>query len=660
MLLAMKDEAESNLNDEENDFMLDNSFRDETLEELTAAIIMMARIQPADDNAVHERKNHGKRKTIINTSNDVHIDSNIIFDDPYVENNETCDELEREICADKDTIERILKEKDKIESEFFKVENEKLIIQHETQLAKKAFKEREDRYLKDIVDLEEKLSSHDKIVYKIGQSIQIIHMLGKTPNQVYDPFLKAGLGYKNPKRLKKAITTQQKMYHGEKLCSTKLKIDSPDYEETLEDAKESRLKMRNKMVQLYYNKLNALYETFVPQKESSVVQTYFLIPYTYNIYFESNKVKTDSQIPKMPKESKLLKMALAINALRDRIDVTLLEDRKGRWMCISQNSLREFYKTNVIPMSVSLSKTLKELKQEFMEEVREMLNIFESIEQKKNELLENEIEKISNDSKDIQANLLKRIKILKNDFKRSQAQSIDFELKLQHQKEKMACDVSWKSRLSKLNYENVIQLVFWIVDSGCSKHMTSNFQLLRNFVKKFIGTVRFGNDHFAAITGYGDYVQGNLTICHVYHAEGLGHNLFLVGQFCDEDLDAAFLSTLSPFFELAASSPVCLMSKTTSTKSWLWHRRLSHLNFSTINQLTSNDLVDGLSKFKYDKDHICSACEQGKSNKASFLSKLVPSIESKLELIHMDLCGPMRVESINGKKYILMIIDDYS
>ncbi|GKB54092.1 putative ribonuclease H-like domain-containing protein [Tanacetum coccineum] len=111
---------------------------------------------------------------------------------------------------------------------------------------------------------------------------------------------------------------------------------------------------------------------------------------------------------------------------------------------------------------------------------------------------------------------------------------------------------------------------------------------------------------------------------------------------------------------MAASSPVCLMSRATSTKSWLWNRRLSHLNFCTINQLRSNDLVDGLSKFKYNKDHLCSACEQGKSKKASLPQKLVPSIESKLKLLHMDLCGPMRVASINGKKYILMIIDDYS
>ncbi|GKD25601.1 retrovirus-related pol polyprotein from transposon TNT 1-94 [Tanacetum coccineum] len=212
--------------------------------------------------------------------------------------------------------------------------------------------------------------------------------------------------------------------------------------------------------------------------------------------------------------------------------------------------------------------------------------------------------------------------------------------------------------------------------------MTGNLSLLRNFIKKFMGTVRFGNDHFTTITGYGDYVQGNLTICHVCYVEGLGHNLFLVRQFCDGDLEVAFHSNTcyvrnlegdnfltgsreSNFYtifisELATSSPVCLMSKATSTKLWLWHRRLSHLNFGTINQLTSKNLVDGLPKFKYDKDHWCSSYEQGKSKKASLLPKLVPSTESKLELLHMDLCGAMRVASINGKKYILVIVDDYS
>ncbi|GKB26138.1 hypothetical protein Tco_0865539 [Tanacetum coccineum] len=88
----------------------------------------------------------------------------------------------------------------------------------------------------------------------------------------------------------------------------------------------------------------------------------------------------------------------------------------------------------------------------------------------------------------------------------------------------------------------VVQIVLWIVNSGCSKHMTGDRSLLKFFIEKFIGTDRFGNDHFAAITGYGDYVQGNIIVSHVYYVEGLGHNLFSVGQFYDSDLEVAFHS----------------------------------------------------------------------------------------------------------------------
>ncbi|GKD91865.1 hypothetical protein Tco_1371702 [Tanacetum coccineum] len=159
---------------------------------------------------------------------------------------EAYEDLERELSVEKYTIEKLEKEKDKIQGEFFQLENENVRIRHETELSKKAFKVRENKYLDDIGDLEEKLSSHDRIVYKMGQSIQTIHMLGKKPNKVYDPFLKAGLGYQNPKRLKKAIATQPKIYDGKRLQITKVIIDSPDYEETLKDAEEIRLKMKDK------------------------------------------------------------------------------------------------------------------------------------------------------------------------------------------------------------------------------------------------------------------------------------------------------------------------------------------------------------------------------------------------------------------------------
>ncbi|GJX41772.1 retrovirus-related pol polyprotein from transposon TNT 1-94 [Tanacetum coccineum] len=105
---------------------------------------------------------------------------------------------------------------------------------------------------------------------------------------------------------------------------------------------------------------------------------------------------------------------------------------------------------------------------------------------------------------------------------------------------------------------------------------------------------------------------------------------------------------------------ICLMAKTTSSQAWLWHRRLSHLNFDTINLLSKNNIVTGLPKLKFIKDYLCSSCELGKAKRKSFHTKTTPSSKRRLQLLHMDLCGPMRVESNNGKKYVLVIVDDYS
>ncbi|GJR76210.1 retrovirus-related pol polyprotein from transposon TNT 1-94 [Tanacetum coccineum] len=164
----------------------------------------------------------------------------------------------------------------------------------------------------------------------------------------------------------------------------------------------------------------------------------------------------------------------------------------------------------------------------------------------------------------------------------------------------------------------------WVIE----KHMTSLFNS-KKFIEKFMGKLSRRMITSSNNMGYEDYVQGSLTIHYVYYVEGLRHKLFSIGQYCDGDLEVAFhlntcyvrnlegedlltgprdsnLYTIS-ISELATSSPVCLMSKGTSTKSWLWHRRLSYLNFGTINHLMKKDLVDGIPKFKYDKDHLCSA-----------------------------------------------------
>ncbi|GKC96006.1 integrase, catalytic region, zinc finger, CCHC-type containing protein [Tanacetum coccineum] len=163
------------------------------------------------------------------------------------------------------------------------------------------------------------------------------------------------------------------------------------------------------------------------------------------------------------------------------------------------------------------------------------------------------------------------------------------------------------SKLSKLDcfQMQVVQVILWYLDSGCSKHMTGNRSKLKNFVEKFIGIVRFGNDHFGAIMGYGYYVIGDSVISRVYYVEGLGHNLFSVGQFCDSDLKVAFRK---------------------------------HTCF--VRDINGADLLKG--------------------SRSTNLYTISIDDMKVLHTLHMDLCGPMRVQSIKGKKYILVIVDDYS
>nr|GEX91638.1 hypothetical protein [Tanacetum cinerariifolium] len=249
----------------------------------------------------------------------------------------------------------------------------------------------------------------------------------------------------------------------------------------------------------------------------------------------------------------------------------------------------------------------------------------------------------------------------------------------------------WKHKSGKENVNlNVSmplgKILLFIVDSRCSKHMTGNLKLLINFVEKFLGTVKFGNDQIAPILGYGDLVQGAVTIKRVYYVEGLNHNLFSVGQFCDADLEVAFRKSTCYIRDLKGndlltglnhnllsvvqfcdadqdtnySNLICLMAKATSSQAWLWHRRLSHLNFDTINLMSKNDIVVGLPKLKFVKDHLCSSYELGNAKRKSFHTKLTPSLKRRLQLLHVDLCGLMRIASINGKRYVLVIVDDYS
>nr|GFA45017.1 integrase, catalytic region, zinc finger, CCHC-type, peptidase aspartic, catalytic [Tanacetum cinerariifolium] len=192
-------------------------------------------------------------------------------------------------------------------------------------------------------------------------------------------------------------------------------------------------------------------------------------------------------------------------------------------------------------------------------------------------------------------------------------------------------------------FPRIVQICLWIINSGCSKHMTGNRDLLTNFAEKFLGTVRFGNNDFTVIAGYGDVVIGSMTIKKVYYVEGLGHNLFSVGQFCDKGLEVAFrkstcfvrnedgvdlltgvrssnLYTIA-LNEVASNSSTCLLAKASSSQSWLWHQRLSHLNFATINNLVKNNIVQGSGADDFSELKKITALLEKAFNQRKFYSK---------------------------------------
>ncbi|GJX25995.1 putative ribonuclease H-like domain-containing protein [Tanacetum coccineum] len=229
-----------------------------------------------------------------------------------------------------------------------------------------------------------------------------------------------------------------------------------------------------------------------------------------------------------------------------------------------------------------------------------------------------------------------------------------------------------------------------IFDSGCSRHMTGNKSFLTDYQEIDGGFVAFaGSAKGGKITGKGKIRTEKLDFEDVYFVKELKFNLFSVSQMCDKKNSVLFTDTecvvLSPDFKLLDESQVllkvprnnnmysfdlknvvplggltCLFAKATLDESNLWHRRLGHINFKTMNKLVRGNLVRGLPSKLFENDQTCVACQKGKQHKASCKTKTVSSICKPLQLLHMDLFGPVSMKSINKKSYCLVVTDDFS
>ncbi|WJX13359.1 hypothetical protein P8452_03755 [Trifolium repens] len=212
--------------------------------------------------------------------------------------------------------------------------------------------------------------------------------------------------------------------------------------------------------------------------------------------------------------------------------------------------------------------------------------------------------------------------------------------------------------------------------------MAGDASLFIEFKAKEKGYVTYGDNNKGTILGVGTIGNpSTITISNVALVDNLKHNLLSVAKLCDKGFTINFKPTfctiesnkdknvvlkairhgniyILDLDDNCLSGAKCLITK--NDESWLWHRRMAHLNFDLLNKIASKDLVIGLPKIRFSKDHLCDACQMGKQTRASFKTKKFISTTKPLELIHMDLFGPSRTKSLGGNYYGLVIVDDYS
>nr|GEV02412.1 retrovirus-related Pol polyprotein from transposon TNT 1-94 [Tanacetum cinerariifolium] len=529
-----------------------------------------------------------------------------------------------------------------------------LTQQKEAQI--KLYKSREDKEIDKVIALENKVKVLDNFVYKTGQSVQIMNMLNRN----------CKTSFAKPEFLKKAQRANPRLYDIGCYNDNLALMLGPESDEVIHLEKESRSKLSDLIRPFDYEKLNNLYDMFVPQREKSSAQRYF-----------SERINAGLEQFHLCLKEEMVADLRYFNSLEFKVDSlrSQLETQKTQFLNEIDRLSREYY---------------------YADHMNAILGVYTELDEVTNlqcDYLER-LDKCECIEKELSKRVILPTSVSRPQLKRNQ---IEDRVMLNNSQGKKHLN----AKTSNVNFVYVtcgkcvlndkhdmcvftllVEIILFIVDSGCSEHMTGNLKLLTNFVEKFLGTVKFRNDQIAPILGYGDLVQGKVTIKRVYYVKGLNHNLFSVGQLCDADLEVAFRKSTCYIRDLKGNdlltgsrgtdlysitlqdtsslNPICLMAKATSSQAWLWHCRLSHLNFDTINLLSKNDIVIGLLKLKFVKDHLCSSCELEKAKQKSFQTKITPSSKSRLQLLHMDLCGPMRIESINGKKYVLVIVDDYS
>ncbi|KAJ9547151.1 LOW QUALITY PROTEIN: hypothetical protein OSB04_019694 [Centaurea solstitialis] len=198
----------------------------------------------------------------------------------------------------------------------------------------------------------------------------------------------------------------------------------------------------------------------------------------------------------------------------------------------------------------------------------------------------------------------------------------------------------------------------WYVNSGCSRHMTGTLELLSEYITKEGSSVAFGGNQKGKVKRYGMVVKGEIKLCD-NGLDVLFKIKFCIMYKCDTKIEVMRANRrgdlyLICFDTFQSKEEICLVSSIKNEELWL--TRFCHLNFHTLEKLVKLNLVKGLPNIKFEKDHLCSTCEMGKLRRSSHKTKSDPSFNQPLQMLHVDLCRPIS----NGKKYILVLVDEFS
>ncbi|GJU28856.1 retrovirus-related pol polyprotein from transposon TNT 1-94 [Tanacetum coccineum] len=437
--------------------------------------------------------------------------------------NQMISDMKKELCAHQETISIMSQAK-------------------EAQI--KLYKTREDKELDKVIALENKVKVLNDIVYKTGQSVQTMNMLNHN----------CKTSFAKPEFLKKAQRANPRLYDIGCYNDNLALMLAPDSDEMIRLEKERRSKLSDLIRPFDYDQLNNLYDLFVPQREKSAEQHYF--PKTSKMsHTSSNKEfskesfrkqttllekQMDESIPwdqKCKSSKELFKIKKSVDMIFDGVERCKQTIAKRTYFGNIDPFIQNTIEGNFGPQISRLNADLENFHLCLNEEMVADLRYFNS--------LEHEVDTLKSQLETQKTQFLNEIDRLSREY---------------YYADHMNAILGVYTDLDEVTNLQCDYLETWEKCEHLEKELSKVDMSKR--------TVKFGNDQIAPILGYGDLVQGTITIKRVYYVEGLNHNLFSVGQFCDADLEVAFWkSTYS-----TTPNPICLMAKATSSQAWLWHR----------------------------------------------------------------------------------------